>query len=692
MIVNHEEKNLLVCIKLNPLPLLPFQKNVKSSADLPTIAGLFSYLCTLMVQSNEELRKVYDLLKLEKEADLEYYRNKVLNASLEQRKKEGLCWYPVTLTSQKYSMGEKLIIKLNRTTEINRPHVFQSGKIVSLFANTNDKKQSLSLSGVVNEVRSNQMIITLNVDELPDWMNYANLGIDLLFDEMAYREMNKALKKVMEAKNDGGRLPELREILLGHQPASFDTQEAPNIPRLNESQNAALQKVLNARDVAIIHGPPGTGKTTTMVQAIVQTVKEEERVLVCAPSNAAVDLLTEKLTEEGMRIVRLGHPARVTDSNLSKTIDAQIANHDHYKELKMLKRKAEEYRTLGFKYKRNYGRAEREQRQHLLREASRAKEEAEQLEHYIVSDIFTKADVITSTLVGASAQLVKGMRFRTVFIDEAAQALEAASWISILKAERVVFAGDHFQLPPTVKSFEAAKQGLGETLMEKCIKRQQAMGSPADTMLQTQYRMHQKIMDFSGHYFYKGELKADASVKDRLLTPDLPPITFIDTAGCGYMEKVDSETLSTYNEEEAQLLLKHLSELVEQVGAERIRQDKLMIGVIAPYRAQTKTLRELFESFEVLKEVREHITIDTVDAFQGRERDIIYISLVRSNTNGEIGFLADERRMNVAMTRAKMRLVMIGDSATLGSNAFYDEILDYIQSIEAYQSAFELMY
>lgn len=645
-----------------------------------------------MAQSSEELRKVYELLKLEKEADLEYYRQKVLNASLEQRKKEGLCWYPVTLTSQRYSMGEKLIIKLNRTTEINRPHVFQSGKIVSLFANTNDKKQPPSVSGVVNDVRSNQMTITLNVDELPDWVDYANLGIDLLFDEMAYREMNKALKKVMDAKNDGGRLAELREILLGKQTAEFDEKEAEKVPRLNDSQNEALRRVVQARDVAIIHGPPGTGKTTTMVQAIVQTVKREERVLVCAPSNAAVDLLTEKLSEEGMSVVRIGHPARVTDVNLSKTLDAQIANHDYYKELKNLRRKAEEYRSLGFKYKRKYGRAEREQRQHLLREASRAKEEAEQLEHYIVADIFTKADVITSTLVGASGQLVKGMRFRTVFIDEAAQALEAASWIPILKAERVIFAGDHFQLPPTVKSYEAAKQGLGETLMEKCIKRQQAMGKPVDSMLQTQYRMHQQIMDFSGQYFYKGELKADASVQDRLLSPDIPPITFIDTAGCGYAEKVDPETLSTYNEEEAHLLLKHLTDLVEQLGIERIKKDDLMIGVIAPYRAQTKTLTEQFESFESLKNIRDHITIDTVDAFQGRERDIIYISLVRSNTKGEIGFLADERRMNVAMTRAKMRLVMIGDSATLGSNSFYSEILDYIQSIEAYQSAFELIY
>jgi superfamily I DNA and/or RNA helicase len=642
-----------------------------------------------MAKSTEELRKVSDLLKLEKEADLEYYRQKVLNASLEQRKKDGLCWYPVTLTSQKYSMGEKIIIKLNRTTEINRPHVFQSGKIVSLFANMNDNKQPPSVPGVVNEVRGNQMTITLNADEMPEWTEYASLGVDLLFDEMAYREMHKALKKVMEAKND--RLLELRETLLGKQTAHFAQHEPFSVPRLNASQNQALNRVLDAEDVAIIHGPPGTGKTTTMVQAIVQTVKREERVLVCAPSNAAVDLLTEKLTEEGLSVVRLGHPARVTDTNLSKTIDAQIVNHDYYKELKNLKRKAEEFRSLGFKYKRKYGRAERQQRQQLLKEATRMREDAEQLEHYIVADILTKTDVVTSTLVGASAQLIKGMRFRTVFIDEAAQALEAASWIPILKAERVIFAGDHFQLPPTVKSYEAAQQGLGETLMEKCIKRQKALGTSVDTMLQVQYRMHQQIMNFSGQYFYKGELQAHESVRERLLSPEIPPMTFIDTAGCGYSEKVDPETLSTYNEEEARLLLQHLSDTVEALGTERIFEERLEIGVIAPYRAQTKVLTERFEDFEVLKQVREYITIDTVDAFQGRERDIIYISLVRSNNEGVIGFLADERRMNVAMTRAKMRLVMIGDSATLGSNYFYNKILDYVQEIGAYQSAFELI-
>ena len=643
-----------------------------------------------MLKSTEELKNVYELLKLEKEADLEYYRQKVLNASLEQRKKDGLCWYPVTLTSQKYSMGEKIIIKLNRTTELNRPHVFQSGKIVSLFAHTSEKKHTQSTSGVVNEVRGNQMTITLNTNEMPEWASFAHLGVDLLFDEMAYREMNKALKKVIDAKND--RLLELREILLGHQTASFAEEMLSEEERLNKGQNQALEQVMNARDVAVIHGPPGTGKTTTMVQAIARTVSQDGQVLVCAPSNAAVDLLTEKLTEEGLSVVRLGHPARVTETNLGRTIDAQIADHGYYKELKNLRRKAEEFRALGFKYKRKYGRAERQQRQQLLKEATRMRDEAEQLEFYIVADIMTKTDVVTSTLVGASAQLLKGMRFRTVFIDEAAQALEAASWIPILKAERVVFAGDHYQLPPTVKSYEAAQQGLGVTLMEKCVERQKAKDKPVDTMLRTQYRMHEQIMDFSARLFYQGQLQAHEGVKNRTLSEEIPPLTFIDTAGCGFHEKVDPETLSTFNPEEAYLLLQHLAQTIETLGVEKVLKEKLEIGVIAPYRAQTKVLTESLENFELLSQISDHLTIDTVDAFQGRERDIIYISLVRSNDKGIIGFLADQRRMNVAMTRAKMRLVMMGDSATLGSNEFYTKLIDYVQEMNAYQSAFELQY
>ena len=636
-----------------------------------------------------ELQKQIQLLRLEKEADLEYYRQKVLLASLEDRKKDGVCWYPVVLESQRFSVGEKLIIRIRRTDESTRSHVFQSGKIVSFFSNTFNNKQSVS--GVVNDVRKSSMTITLNAPELPDWVREGNLGVDLLFDELAYREMEKALKKVVDTKDT--RQVELRSILLGQQPATFVKDSlGGNVEELNASQNQALQKIRQAQDVAVIHGPPGTGKTTTLVQAIVQTVQLEQRVLVCAPSNAAVDLLTEKLSEQELQVVRLGHPARVTESNLNRTIDAQIANHGYYKDLKSLRRRSEEMRSIAFKYKRNYGASERQQRKRLIQEANQLKHEAEQLEFYIVTDILSKAQVIACTLVGASGSLLKGFRCETVFIDEAAQALEAASWIPILKAERVVFAGDHYQLPPTIKSYEAAKQGLSITLFEKCIERQQQLGSPVDSLLQTQYRMHQHIMQFSSQYFYDNQLKADDSVRIATLAEGQSPLTFIDTAGSGFTEKTDPETLSTFNEDEGMLLLRHLNELVESLTPSYFLDNKLNIGIITPYKAQVKLLTENYLEFPYIAEVQSLVTNDTVDAFQGREREVIYISLVRSNSKGEIGFLSDIRRTNVAMTRAKKKLVMLGDSATLGNHLFYSKLLDYVQEIGAYRSVFEFIY
>ncbi|MGB3850436.1 MAG: AAA domain-containing protein [Tunicatimonas sp.] len=640
-----------------------------------------------MTDSTEELQRQIQLLRLEKEADLEYYRQKILNASLEDRKKNGLCWHPVTLSGQRYSLGEKVVVRLTRADSHLPRGAFQSGKIVRLFTHPGNDRSAVS--GVVNEVNRTTMTVTLNASQLPNWATGGGLGIDLLFDEMAYREMEKALKQVIEAKRP--RLLELREVLLGHAPARFSTLPAPAVPALNDSQNAALDQVIRAQDVAIVHGPPGTGKTTTLVQAIVQTAYVEQQVLVCAPSNAAVDLLVEKLGEQGLQVVRLGHPARVDEANLNRTVDARITQHPYYKDLKTIRRRAEELRELGLKYKRKFGASERNQRRHLLREASQLREEAQQLEHYIVADIFAQAQVVACTLVGAAGSQLRGFRFDTVFIDEAAQALEAASWIPVLKADRVILAGDHFQLPPTVKSHDAARQGLSETLFEKCIQRHQKRDSPAiDSLLQVQYRMNERIMRFSGRYFYQDALVAHESVRHAAL-PGQPPVTWLDTAGCGFNEEKEPETLSTFNAEEASLLLKHFVGTVEAVGPDHLLEHRISFGVIAPYKAQVRVLTELFAEAEALQPLQELLTVDTVDAFQGRERDVIYISLVRSNAKGEIGFLGDIRRTNVALTRAKKMLVVVGDSATLGSHPFYGELLDYINEIDAYRSAFELI-
>jgi ATP-dependent RNA/DNA helicase IGHMBP2 len=634
----------------------------------------------------EELKHLLALLKQEKEEDLLVYKRKMTSTSLAERRKQGVCWYPVELERTKFDMGERLLVKVSRPPEHRDAHMFQSGKLISLFSNAGANHENSELvTGVVNQVNEYEMLMSLNCDEIPGWINDGYLGVQLLFDENAYREMENAVKTLIKTRDD--RINWLKGVLLGGIEADTKESHPVTIPGLNQSQNDALNLIRNASDVAIVHGPPGTGKTTTLVQSILYLLKEESQVMVCAPSNAAVDLLVEKLDDQGVNVVRIGHPARVTERILSNTLDAKIARHDDFKNLKSLRKKTGEYRALALKYKRNFGREEREQRGHLLAESRKLNEEAEHLEFYIVNSILSKAQVIASTLVGANNYHLKGMHFHSVFIDEAAQALEPACWIPILKSQRVVFAGDHFQLPPTIKSYEAAKNGLDETLFEKAIRR-----NNADAMLREQYRMHDKIMEFSNGYFYKGQLVANENVKSWTTFTDDPPMEFIDTAGTGFFEQIEQETRSSLNKEEANLLFRHLDDYLQQLelhgGLEKIAN----IGIISPYKAQVSLLQDLFdEKYADSPDLSRKVAINTVDSFQGQERDIIYISMVRSNEKGEIGFLADTRRMNVAMTRARKKLVIIGDSATIGTNPFYEKFLDYINDIEAYRSAFEMM-
>lgn len=638
------------------------------------------------MNSHEQLLRTFELIKLERQADLEYYRQKVLLRSLQQRTQEGTTWYPVKLKRDYIGTGERLIIEVERTTHLDQPHAFQSGKSVSVFSNANGSPERDHINGVINYVRDNTMVVTLNVDELPDWIGDSLLGVDVMFDEMSYREMEYALAEVLRADNT--RVATLREMLLGSLESNVRSTSVTisGADQLNDSQRQALQTALNTDDVAFIHGPPGTGKTTTLVHAIYQAVQFEKQVLVCAPSNAAVDLLADKLSEKNLNVLRIGHPARVTEQSLSKTLDARIAAHVHFNELRELRKKMEQVRTNAYKFKRKFGYHEKEQRRLLLQEAKLLKSDADALEFYIINDLLQTSQVICCTLVGSSHPVIRGKRFKTAFIDEAAQALEPATWIPILRSERIIFAGDHFQLPPTIKSNEAAKQGLAQTLFEKGIRKHPERSS----MLQVQYRMHQAIMQFSSGYFYKDQLIAHESVRDRLLSEEQTPVEFIDTAGCGYNEAQDPETLSRYNQEEADLLIKQFEKLVQEIGADHWVARKITAGVITPYRAQVDHLEKLVEASAILQPLHKLITVDTVDAFQGQERDVIAISFVRSNNEGEVGFLADIRRTNVAMTRAKEKLIMIGDSATLGSHEFYLALLDYVQQSNFYKSAFEL--
>ena len=627
-----------------------------------------------MTEAQNTLSKLKELLRMEKDEDYAQYQRKMLNTSVDERRQKGVTWYPVQLVNRFISTGERYTLELDRTSHLEQNHAFQVGAIASVFSGHGEDADALS--GVISYVRRDKMRVVLNSDDVPDWLRDGKLGVNLLFDEGGYREMQKALKEVHSA--DTGRLADLREILYGAKQASFKKGFDFQSVNLNEGQNRALSQIFNAKDVAIIHGPPGTGKTTTLVNAIKEVVKTEKQVLVCAQSNAAVDLMVEKLDGLGIEVLRIGHPARLTPEVIENSLDVKISKHPFFKVLREIRKRSDEYRKKGLKYKRNFGHEERMQRKMVMHEAKMLKGDADRIESQITEDLVDRTQVIACTLVGSTHRLLQDRTFRSVFIDEASQALEPACWIAIKKAYRVIMAGDHLQLPPTIKSLKAAKDGLANTLFEKAIKH-----IDESVMLETQYRMHPDIMKFSGDYFYGGQLKTAEDVLFREKGSELEHFVFIDTAGCGFTEKVKKETLSTYNKEEADLLVKHLSN--------NLSLDK-SVGIIAPYKAQIELLRDLVMKNPAFDAVRENIVVNTVDAFQGQERDVIYIGLTRSNEQNEIGFLKEYRRMNVAMTRAKTQLVIIGDSATLGRDAFYNSVIDYAQQIGGYKSAFEFLY
>jgi len=622
------------------------------------------------------------LLDIERDEDRQSYRRLTETASAAQRRESGVTWYPVAIRGQEMSRGDYLTVELERTTNKDIAHQFRFGATVALFSN--HQADSDRIEGVISYQGGDRMKITLRTDELPEWASGGKLGVDLMFDEASYGEMYEALKAadLLQQKGTDGRLT---RILTGAAAPDFNRPEPIATPGLNDSQNAAVQKILAAVDVAIIHGPPGTGKTTTLVQAVKALhARDGKQLLVVAPSNTAVDLLTERLHDAGLNVLRVGNPVRVSEHLSALTLDGKMALHPAMKDIKRLKKQANEFRTMAHKYKRNFGRAEREQRKALFDEAHRIMKDVESTEQYISKDLFAKADVITATLIGANHYSVRHLRYETVVIDEAGQALEPACWVPILKARKLILAGDHLQLPPTIKSDEAARAGLGTTLLEKCVEHH----PEAVVMLEEQYRMNELIMGYSSETFYDNNLKAAPAVTSQRLMPEEEPLTYIDTAGCGYEEKIEGTSIS--NPEEAAFTLKQLTALVGRIHAAKPTQYP-SIGVISPYRRQVQLLAELLDSYPELKAYPGSLVVNTIDSFQGQERDVIVISMARSNSEGAIGFLADIRRMNVAMTRARKKLLVIGDGATLAEHPFYAGFNAYAESHNAWHSAWEFL-
>lgn len=632
-------------------------------------------------------KKLLELLKIEREEDHHQYRKLTEQTSVAERRANGLTWYPVAIRGNEMSRGDYLTVELERTTHQDISHQFRFGMPAVFFGNHDPKNDRVE--GTVTHVNANRLKITLRTDELPEWTRDGKLGIDVLFDDNSYEEMQYALKQAMaiDAKGANDSITRLIHILTGEKEPTFQepTFQIP-IPKLNSSQQSAVHKILNANELAIVHGPPGTGKTTTLVQAIKALAKRDnQKILVVAPSNTAVDLLSEKLHEEGLNVLRVGNPNRVTERLMSLTLDSKMAEHPHMKESKRLKKQAQEFKNMAHKYKRNFGKSERDQRKLLFDEAHKIMKEVGNTEQYIIDDLVAKAQVITATLVGANHYTVRDVRYHTVVIDEAGQALEPACWIPILKGQKVILAGDHCQLSPTIKSDTAARSGLSTTLLEKCVE----IHPEAVTLLEEQYRMNEQIMGYSSQIFYQNKLKAHESVAQRLLFANDKPVLFIDTSGCGFEEKL--EGTSSTNPEEAALLLKHLTQLVMEWKAQNTSENFPSIAIISPYKHQIQVINEQLLHVPELQPYLSNISANTVDSFQGQERDIVYISMTRSNQEGNIGFLSDIRRMNVAMTRARKKLVVVGDSATLAQFPFYADFILYTESIDAYQSAWELI-
>lgn len=614
------------------------------------------------------LQRQYDLLQLEYEYEKELFKQQTELMGIGRKVKRGMCWYPLDIGRSYYNALNQLVVEVERREDKEIEHLFEYGRPVCFF--TQDvigKLTYLPFVATVNYVDEDRMVVVLpNADALLSLQSKEVLGVQLYFDETSYRLMFEALKQVIGAKNN--RLAELRDIFHGTQPVSTFTFQPQRFPWLNRTQEEAVNKVLHAKDVAIVHGPPGTGKTTTLVEAIYETLHRENQVLVCAQSNMAVDWISEKLVDRGVNVLRIGNPSRVNDKMLSFTYERRFESHPDYPQLWSIRRAI---RDLYTKLRRA------NDRENIRTKINSLKDRASEIEIRINTALFSESRVIACTLAGSANRLLIGQKFGTLFIDEAAQALEAACWIAIRKADRVVFAGDHCQLPPTVKCIEAMRGGLGHTLMQCIVKQKPETVS----LLKVQYRMNDEIMRFSSEWFYGGMLQSAPEVKYRGILDFDTPIEWVNTEGMDCNEEFVGESYGRINKPEAELSISQLKSYITRIGKERFLDEHIDVGVISPYKAQVQYLRQLIKRDAFFKPFRPLITVNTVDGFQGQERDVILISLVRANEDGQIGFLNDLRRMNVAITRARMKLIILGDASTLTRHAFYRKLYTYIECL-----------
>ena len=666
------------------------------------------------------------LLQLEYYTEKEAFRKLTEQIGMRRKVKRGDAWFPLRIGKSFYNSLNQKSIEVFRTSDEEIDHNFEFGRPVMFFqvknhpgeisshASSQNAASSsqgaassssasnpksikyFSFTGTVSYVDGDRMVINVpDSVSLLDLQTEEPIGVQLSFDETSYKLMFEALDRTMKAKNN--RLAYLRDLFYSHQKAGRFSFEPMKFPWLNPTQERAVNEVLWAKDVAIVHGPPGTGKTTTLVEAINETLMRESQVLVCAQSNMAVDWISEKLVDRGINVLRIGNPTRVNDKMLGFTYERRFESHPDYPQLWAIRKAIRELRS-----NRKKGSESFHQKMDRLR--SRAAE----IEIRINAELFGEARVIACTLVGSAHRLLEGMKFGTLFIDEAAQALEAACWIPMRRANRVILAGDHCQLPPTVKSIAALRAGLGKTLMERIAENKPEVV----TLLKIQYRMNEEIMRFSSDWFYGGQVESAPQIKYRSILDFDHPISWIDTSNeenqitiegedapedsasnsspasaanlnsdLNFKEQFVGESFGRINKAEAELTLLTLAEYFTKIGKQRVLGDSIDVGIISPYRAQVQYLKKLIKKYEFFKPYRRLISVNTVDGFQGQERDVILISLVRSNDEGQIGFLKDLRRMNVAMTRARMKLIILGNKDTMTKHPFYKKLWEYVEGL-----------
>lgn len=639
----------------------------------------------------QQLMQQHLLLKLEYNTEKQAYQQQTEAIGIRRKVKRGDAWANIRVGKSFYNSLNQMCVEIFRTEDQDIEHNFEFGRPVAFFRtvpkeDAKDKVEVkfLNVTGTVSFVDGDRMVVSLPKDDYVNQLQSVSVReskspykgdlegifISLSFDETSYRLMFDALERVMHAR--GNRLAYLRDLFYSHQPAEHFKFQPMQFPWLNKTQEKAVNEVLWTKDVMVVHGPPGTGKTTTLVEAINETLRRESQVLVCAQSNMAVDWISEQLVDRGIPVLRVGNPTRVNDKMLSFTYERRFESHPEYPQLWSLRKAIREMRSKRKRGSESY-------HQQLDRLKSRATE----LEVRINAELFQEARVIACTLTGAANRVLEGMKFTTLFIDEAAQALEAACWIPIRKVSRVIFAGDHQQLPPTVKSIAALKAGLGKTLMERIVENKPEVV----TLLQVQYRMNDQIMQFSSREFYNGMLQTAPEIKYRGILDYDNPMSWYNTDDLPdeieSKEEFVGESFGRINKAEAELTLQHLELYYGRIGKQRILDERIDVGIISPYRAQVQLLRRMIKKREFFKPYRHLISVNTVDGFQGQERDVIILSLVRSNDEGQIGFLRDLRRMNVAITRARMKLIILGSVGTLTKHPFYKRLYEYIQEEQA---------